>query len=458
MFVYGGSVSISNSSIVNASVSGTLHPQGAALYVYKSPTATSLYNVRIHDATGAEAVYAQPGAQLTAAVLHIASTTCEPLIVGSDPLPLRALSFDAPSCAPRFSGGVSPLTCGASNQSAWVSGTCGPNAACITPDDAMSPICTCESPRYPAGGDPYAPYKGIVASASSGSDQGCIVPFSAANLTLSSSSALFTLAKTTSTPSHRANLTLTIDGTQWQVPGALGTYAWTLVAPPAPWMRVLNTSGHVMKPQLAGEAAVAYVPIEVHSSGLPDSSTALQTTLEVDVHLPGAYLAPAPPQRALIPVQLLVSASPIATECTLDAPDTTLPAILNQPTSFLFTARDVDGLPLSHADGSYNAMCVPPEGCTATVAYTGEGNYTVDVSLTRLGEYQVSVNLAGGARDGLLPFAKHVEAICPAYEYSALAINRTSCLSCPSGVSCAHGSGATLPTLSLLANHWRLSI
>ena len=456
--VKGGSVRISNSSIVNASVSGALDPHGAALYVYKSPTATSLYNVRIHDATGAEAVYAQHGAQLTAAVLHVASTTCEPLIVGSDLLPLRALSFDAPSCAARFSGGVSPLTCGASNQSAWVSATYGPNAACSMPDDdIMSPICTCEPPRYPAGGDPYAPYKGIVASASRDSHQGCIVPFSAANLTLSSSSALFTLAKTTSAPSHSASLTLTIDGTQWQVPGALGTYAWTLVAPPAPWMRVLNASGHVMKPQRPGEAAVAYVPIEVHSSGLPDSLTARQTTLEVDVHLPGAYLAPAPPQRALIPIQLFVSASPIAKECTLDAPGTTLPVILNQPSSFLFTARDVEGLPLSHADGSYNAMCVPREGCTATVTYTGEGNYSVDVSLTQLGEYQVSVKLAGGARSGLLPFAKHVDAICPAYEYSALAINLTSCLPCPSGVSCAHGSGATLPTLNLLANHWRPS-
>ena len=436
--VKGGSVRISNSSIVNASVSGALDPHGAALYVYKSPTATSLYNVRIHDATGAEAVYAQHGAQLTAAVLHVATTTCEPLIVGSDLLPLRALSFDAPSCAARFSGGVSPLTCGASSQSAWVSATCGPNAACSMPDDdIMSPICTCEPPRYPAGGDPYAPYKGIVASASRDSHQGCIVPFSAANLTLSSSSALFTLAKTTSAPSHSANLTLTIDGTQWQVPGALGTYAWTLASSPAPWMRVLNASGHVMKPQRPGEAAVAYVPIEVHSSGLPDSSTARQTTLEVDVHLPGAYLAPAPPQRALIPIQLLVSASPIATECTLDAPGTTLPVILNQPSSFLFTARDVEGLPLSHADGSYNAMCVPREGCTATVTYTGEGNYSVDVSLTQLGEYQVSVKLAGGARSGLLPFAKHVDAICPASEYSALAINRTSCLTCRSGVSCA---------------------
>jgi hypothetical protein len=114
-----------------------------------------------------------------------------------------------------------------------------------------------------------------------------------------------------------------------------------------------------------------------------------------------------------MPVTLYVDAKPVADRATLMDLGVLL-AVLGEPTPFSFQARDLESLPLVRQVGKYAATCA--EGCSATVSFTGNGNYAVHVTLSQLDEYTVSVELfGGGAKDGRLPFEKRVRAVCPAH-------------------------------------------
>jgi hypothetical protein len=93
-----------------------------------------------------------------------------------------------------------------------------------------------------------------------------------------------------------------------------------------------------------------------------------------------------------------------------------LSAVVHEPSVFRFQACDVDGLRLAHAVGMYNATCA--DGCSASVSYVGSGQYAVHVTLSKMDEYTVTLVLSGsGAKDGPLPFHKHVHAVCSALRW-----------------------------------------
>ena len=96
-----------------------------------------------------------------------------------------------------------------------------------------------------------------------------------------------------------------------------------------------------------------------------------------------------------------------------------------------------------------------------SVSSAGEGRYTVHVMLSRMGDYTVSLALFDGAIDGSLGFEKRVQAVCPLHRYSAIDVGG-GCEVCPASTRCGDldanaTRGATLATLDLLPNHWRLS-
>jgi hypothetical protein len=121
---------------------------------------------------------------------------------------------------------------------------------------------------------------------------------------------------------------------------------------------------------------------------------------------------------------------------------------------------------LNRADGAFlativhqcdsNVSCSTPD---LPVQYVGDGQYAVKVTLSALGEYDVHVRL----NTERLNFTQAVVGKCRSGEYA----QDGECRRCPSsGVHCDEesvssgvegGPGATLATLNLTHNHWRLS-
>ena len=184
-------------------------------------------------------------------------------------------------------------------------------------------------------------------------------------------------------------------------------------------------------------------------------------------------------QLVSITVRLYVSSAPVAAKCTLDDAGRLLQATLHQPSSFTFTARDLDGLPLDRGGARFDASLVrigcddgrcelaaADAGAAAssskpTVEYTGSGKYAVQLVAGVLGDYAVRLTLD----EMRLPFERHVRVICPPHQYSALAsgggcevcpADSTRC-GAPDALEMAATAGTTLATLDLLPNHWRLS-
>ena len=464
----GGSVSnCTASSPSNTANGGGLATQGSA-YVAVLQSVT----LRANAATTGTALYLGPFASgstlLSAAVLRI-EPDCDVHAAGAlihsvdaqTPLALRGLHVEPCAAAAPPSIAATLLTCAERFDSSAYGerDPCGFGAACTdAPIAAGSPLtspgCACvgDATVSPAAADAVvAPYLRTPGSG------GCIYPLVAANLTQVAKEATLTLTRSTFAPKASVELSLTVGGTAWELPGASRAYNWSVASVGAPWLSLPNASGLVPAPAIVNAASsTVAVLADVSSAQLADAIEPYTCTLSLSVALPGRDLLPAPPQLVVLPVSVYVRAEPVAGRATLvDAG--VLVATVGVPAPFRFQARDFEGRPLARVAGHYSATC--GAGCEAEVAYAGSGAYAVNVVLSRVGEYAVALRLAGGAVDGALPFRKRVHSACPLGKYSAFAIGQRQCLDCPAGTACERGDhrGATLPTLALLPNHWRLS-
>ena len=416
----------------------------------------------------------------------------------NDPvLSLRALSVRRGPCAspaPLVYGFTLP-TCNATFPSLTLPRQrvdyCGHDATCVAHDpeypEYLTPACECAPPAYPSPLAAYplhAPYT-----------EGCVLPIEAANLTHVAPSVLTTLEKTVSiVPHEHQSISLRLTGTTWSLPsrfGGVSAYPFTVATVgQISWLHVLTPSGFLRRPAIDGEDSVATVMVNVSAAGLAESPQPYEAAVRVAIDLTDRLRSSVAPVRRIeyrdIPVKILVRAQPVAGECFVDANEPSpLQAVLDEPASFTFSTRDVEGLPLDHSvsdDLSATLYrCNASAGCDMAVSnppitYRGGGNYTAHVTLLALGDFAVGIQLrqTEGANPVSLGFQKAVVANCPRGYYSALVIGG-GCRRCPEGVRCAlpprssaaqinhsdpmraPSKGAELQTLWLLPNKWRLS-
>ena len=113
-----------------------------------------------------------------------------------------------------------------------------------------------------------------------------------------------------------------------------------------------------------------------------------------------------------------------------------LKATLGLPSTFTFTARDLEGFPIDHNDGSFSTSILGGgTASTAIIQYAGEGNFSVSVTPATLGNMSLLLSL------GDIVFA-HVSLVagCPV----ALApLSRSEC-ACPAGAEPAAGGACSL--------------
>ena len=152
------------------------------------------------------------------------------------------------------------------------------------------------------------------------------------------------------------------------------------------------------------------LPFTVFSAPLRDSSQPYETTLSVHVQTDQE-------QVLSVPVSVLITAQPVASECTVDAgAQTPLPSIVGVPALYTLTSRDVDGRALDHVSEGFAAEALRDGqhllAGAAVMEYAGGGNYTVSVTAPLHGDYVVRVSLQGVA----VPHNVSITAVCPSGE------------------------------------------
>ena len=402
--------------------------------MYVSGTAT-LHRVLLSDCASADAaalgVYT--GAQVTAAFLHIAQPCTpgapSPALIDAPPdtLVLRALTVDAPGCPLplRVPTDLPPCGTPAAALPLWLPlgkdrHVCGPGAKCTQAAAAAdgspltTPTCSCEGGQLPSplvADASLAPYNLT-------STGGCISPLVVTELSRldrQTRVALFTFARTliADAPSQEANLTLSVDGTLWNLKdeGVNASYPWAVAnATPVHWLSVLNASGTVDAPAANVLGASATVPIRVSAAGL--ASGDYESSVDVTVLLPTLDSPTRTvPQNITLNVRALVTAPAVARRCTRDAgcqpergPPSPVPVVLDAPALLEFTACDIEGLPTSDP-ASFTAelaKCTGGSACrrvaTPPIKYLGGSRYAAQLTITRamgLGSYHATVTLDG---------------------------------------------------------------
>lgn len=214
------------------------------------------------------------------------------------------------------------------------------------------------------------------------------------------------------------------------------------------------------------------IVLTASARGLSERSTNYRARLAVHIGAATETAPISPPVSIMIDARII--ALPVASRCTLVAPGTVY-AHVDHPKGFEFQARDYEGLPLARGGDIFEATLYAcsnssgsssnSDGCntalgTWPIGYVGGGRYSVQVILGRLGTYSVTVAFGGDP----LPFRQTVIGICASGMYDD---SRGKCVHCPSTVVCNGRStpslnassrpGATLGTLALKRNHWRLS-
>ena len=155
-----------------------------------------------------------------------------------------------------------------------------------------------------------------------------------------------------------------------------------------PWISVPleHQNGSITGPRVP-------LPFTVFSAPLRDSSEPYETTLSV--------LVKTAEEKVLrVPVSVLVTAQPVASECSVDAGAQAPLAFVGAPAVFTLTSRDINGRALNHVSEGFVAEALRDGQIVtgaATIEYAGDGNFTVSVTAPLHGDYVVRVSLQGVA-------------------------------------------------------------
>jgi hypothetical protein len=111
------------------------------------------------------------------------------------------------------------------------------------------------------------------------------------------------------------------------------------------WLNVLRTHGNISSPTVQ-------LPLVVDASGLPDR---FDERYEVVLHAALNRRGLVTEQLLIMPVRIIVSARVAIGKCTVANTSHASP-IVGQRTSFVFTACDVDGLPLQTPSAGFEPV------------------------------------------------------------------------------------------------------
>lgn len=338
-------------------------------------------------------------------VLHNCSTSNASSILytsaASLNAPFRGLSIHLENCTTEgfvaIQGFASPSICADKSFTNPSTGRaqqlCGPAATCsddqIFPSsntsNITSPFCSCGDDFFsnPDAASSLAPYD---------ETKGCVTPIVAETINTGchtqnlSKSRQMTLAKTAAQAgSETIDVTVSITGTDW---GGKASH-WFHAETTQPWLTLqANASGNITE-----DNTLIYIPVLVNSSGLAETSTDEPHEGQVLVHVHAD-------RNDLLAVDLLlfIVASPSDNACTFhDADGQALAATVGSPIEFLFSARDLDGIPLAlPVAGMPFSINLTRGGVQQTppvIAHTSGDNYTVSFSPRQAGNYMARLLL-----------------------------------------------------------------
>ena len=295
---------------------------------------------------------------------------------------------------------------------------CGRAATCTDQPIAdvatapTSPRCSCTGEAY----DPAWPNSSLAPYQTSSTDRshdGCLVPVRATTLTHVEVQALaVSLTKNeTSAESRPADLTLTLNGTDWNNGS---DYTWTLASTAPTWLHIPRTTGSVAASP-GSERATTTVPIMVYSVGLRDANPATATVSILFTprsSVPGRSPAP---QFLNITVTTYVSA--VAVVATSSFETSSARAYVGVDAIFEFVARDVDGVQLNHGEVTRFSANLTHEGTGEVVpthlTYWHDGTYNVSATPHLLGSYALGMTLKEAGVSTKVPSTMRVEVGCP---------------------------------------------
>lgn len=397
VYVASGSEVLFESSIVSNSSAYN----GGAFYCHSGRIILALTNLTRNRASakgGAVAVYRADSCELQMTSVYLIDNDAEDggsalhVFYASEPdrLPFRNVHAFSHSDRPAFylPDGISILSCNDPTYTDLTTGkeevTCSVDTVCNDApvsagnSNETSPVCSCQPGAYPSSNDysglaPYRASVGCVRAARAEIFESC-----AEGITLS-------LRKTRSGAEQaHVNATLRLDGTE------TATYAWHVASLTEDWLSVAAQGGFPVAS--ASGSTTVHVPALLDSSGLRESSRSYKSNITVSLN------TPLPPNVLSIPVDLFVSADPVVEQCTVEGSvNEPVGVIRNEVLRFVFTARDVDGLPLDHGVDSFRAGLVADgvaTGESLLIQYVGEGRHEVRVTLRHISAlYQVNISL-----------------------------------------------------------------
>lgn len=395
LYVYSSKVMLGTRRRFVSSMRSSSAPTGAAIWLNGDAEleATSL---RIeHDCTAATTaiVYREPGALVD----FLPIRDLQIGLLGCDGSGLAALSgFEStsfPACDDRKftnTNAVEEDICASREGTACTDAPIAPWSTL----NLTTPRCACAPGYLPNRGahdQLFAPYSSLVS-------EGCVRPINLEGLSrISSIEVVVPLIKDPAQPEKAADeveLTMSLNGSDWHTDDV---HTWSVPPPTVPWLRLEHPRGNISSPRVT-------VPLLVDAKGRPDGYDA---TYDVVVTAALSQRGVLTRQLVSLPVRIVVTALVALEECTLDSPSWR-PTIGKQAT-FLFTARDVDGLPLQ-ATGFTTVLTIDGEdfygedvtrnvplvtmqymGAVFSAANLPSGEYSVQLTPRILGAYTLRV-------------------------------------------------------------------
>jgi hypothetical protein len=428
---------------------------GAALYVDSRQPALNFFSgtlVHVH----ADCSMLPPNGSLIAGEL------------GAPPLPLKGLNISgipADGCpAAELLAGATLTMCSElySTKEDGQRGPCAPTATCseadvLLSDTLRSTECSCSS----AVGAVVSPKASDMALAPYllGQDDGCVVPLKATVQRRITS----VFEKLTKNKTHADSISLSVllevDGTDWQSP--LYTYSWAILenASTPDWLSLPMLNGSVSPPLTGSSNLQIPLPMTLSSANLKSGphTTHVKVAFDMwsssfdvncavpcgagrtcrdwmlDATCPKAAsvcgsqcnaccdMMDMPRQVISVPVNLIVAATPVASNCR------TMRALPNQTAGTWyqvnFESRDVDNLVIEEATndvftprvsfcGNLDGGCKPltDKDYPWQLSYHSKGVYFLDFMFVRFGYYQIEVL----CNNVPLPVSVNVSMLCPA--------------------------------------------
>jgi hypothetical protein len=363
-----------------------------------------------------------------------------------------------------------------------------------------TPVCTCEGSAYPrpqfqGGGDVGSEGGDGALEALPASllpyfaSQGCVRPVVAMAVNTGclardlETEVELTLHKTATRAGNTTiDVTVTVDGTDWVGDTA---HTYTVDAPSQSW---LSVNAEYVAGEITEGSMMVHVPVRVDASGLAENNP------HSDMHHEGMIRVRVNADRAdvlLIHVRLAVTADPAASQCAVHiAPGApALSASVGTTVHYLFSARDIDGIPLKLPVAGMPFSVVAtrdggnPVETPMVISHSAGDNYSVGFTPALAGTYHAELRLLGrptsgpnvtivvscppgkaatdgggcSCAEGFEPKSGGECQPCPRGFHKGEVADVT-CAPCFRGSDCAgDGSPFTLEEIPLLEGHWRLS-